>query len=78
MKPTKNPVIKTAYEKGRSEGYQMGLQHGELRGIKQVASFFNERFLELEHTSGIGPKTLDKMRKVIGEKYFLEVESDGS
>lgn len=74
----RNPVIQKAYEQGRTEGFALGEDMGELKGIAKTTSFFRVKFLELEKTPGIGPKTLDRIRKAIGEKYFEAGERNGS
>jgi hypothetical protein len=70
----KNPVIKKAYENGKLEGYTLGLEHGEQRGIRKTVDFIAVKFASLPELSGIGPKTLEKIKKAIGEEYFQSEE----
>lgn len=71
----KNPVIQKAFEDGRRLGYQMGLDHGEERGIRKTVDFIAVKFAALPELNGVGPKTLEKIKKAIGEEYFLYEEN---
>lgn len=70
----KNPVIQKSFEKGKQEGYQMGLIHGENIGIQKTVDFVAEKFKLLSETPGIGPKTAQKIKEVFGMEYFQEPE----
>ncbi|MBS4191775.1 hypothetical protein KHA94_16415 [Bacillus sp. FJAT-49705] len=70
----RNTVIQKAFEKGKQEGYQLGLNHGENRGIQKTVDFVAEKFAELQEMPGIGPKTLEKFRLAFGPEYFKEIE----
>jgi len=39
-------------------------------GIAQAVDFFIDRFNGLENVPGIGEKTLEKIKKQLGEQYF--------
>lgn len=74
----RNPVIKKAYEDGKSKGYSLGLELGELKGEAKAIAYFNKKFMKLQDTPGIGPKTLDKIGDTLGWEYIIKVDSDGS
>lgn len=71
---SKNPVIRNAFEKGKKEGYQLGLDHGENRGIQKTVGFVADKFKVLSETPGIGPKTAAKIKEIFGPEYFKETE----
>ncbi|MEH7122087.1 hypothetical protein V7127_02460 [Bacillus sp. JJ1773] len=68
----RNPVIQNAFERGKKEGYQLGLIHGENRGIQKTIGFIAEKFEVLQDTPGIGLKTLEKFKTAFGPEYFKE------
>ncbi|MFE8697947.1 hypothetical protein ACFYKT_16520 [Cytobacillus sp. FJAT-53684] len=70
----KNPVIQKAREEGKLEGYQLGLKHGETRGIQKTVDYVAERFEKLSEAPGIGPKTAAKIKAIFGPEYFKEGE----
>jgi predicted transposase YdaD len=74
MSKRKNPVIEKAFENGKKEGYLLGLSHGEEKGIQKATNFFADKLEGLPKTPGIGPKTLKKLKRLIGEQYFSEVD----
>lgn len=53
-----NPVLQKKYEQGLKDG------------IAQAVDFFIDRFNGLENVPGIGEKTLEKIKKQLGEQYF--------
>lgn len=66
----KNPVI----EKAKKEGYEAGFKVGHEMGIQKAIDFFIDKFEGLEELEGIGPKTLEKIRKQLGDQYFAKGE----
>jgi hypothetical protein len=74
MSKRKNPVIEKAFENGKKEGYLLGLTHGEDKGIRKTVNFFVDKLEGLPEVPGIGPKTLKKIKRLIGEQYFSEVD----
>lgn len=58
----KNPLLKKKF----MEGYESGLKEG----IARSTAFFQEKFKGLDQIDGIGPKTLEKIQKQLGEQYF--------
>jgi hypothetical protein len=61
-KRSKNPLL----EKKWLEGYEQGKKDG----VGQAVSFFLDRFKGLQDVPGIGEKTMEKIKKQLGEKYF--------
>lgn len=61
-KKNKNPLLQQKW----IEGYQQG----KIDGIAQAVSFFAEKFKGLEDVPGIGEKTINKIAKQLGDKYF--------
>ncbi len=74
----KNPVIEKARKDGYESGVKVGIQLGERNGIQKAIDFFIEKFHGLENVEGIGPKTLEKIRKQLGEEYFIKGENRGN
>ncbi|MRG86982.1 hypothetical protein [Salinibacillus xinjiangensis] len=66
----KNPILKQKYEEGYLDGFANGADYGRSRTV----DFFVERFNGLENVPGIGSKTLEKIRKQLGEEYFRRIE----
>ncbi|AWP37797.1 hypothetical protein DXF96_00285 [Heyndrickxia coagulans] len=62
----KNPVIQQAYERGKREGIEIGMQ----MGISKAIGFMKAGLSRVEKTPGIGPKTMKKFRKAFGKEYF--------
>lgn len=58
----KNPVLQQKFK----EGFEAGVQ----AGISRSTTFFKDKFIGLENTPGIGPKTIEKIKKQLGEQYF--------
>ncbi|WP_142385097.1 hypothetical protein [Cytobacillus massiliigabonensis] len=67
---SRNPVIQRAFERGKLEGYQLGLEHGESRGRQKTVGFVADKFKKLSETPGIGPKTAEKIKEIFGKEYF--------
>jgi hypothetical protein len=65
-----NPVLQKAYDQGKSDGYSLGLSHGQAKGVATATDYIAERFANLEEVPGIGPKVIDKIKKHFGEEYF--------
>lgn len=63
-KRPKNPLLQQKFD----EGYALGVQHG----IQKAVDFFIMKFEGLENVEGIGPVTMQKIKKQLGEKYFRE------
>lgn len=63
-KRPKNPLLQQKFD----EGYALGVQHG----IQKSVDFFIHKFEGLEEVPGIGEKTMEKIKKQLGEKYFKE------
>jgi len=61
-KRNRNPVLQKKFD----EGYKLGLEHG----VQKATLFFKEKFEGLENVEGIGKKTMNKIKKQLGEKYF--------
>ena len=61
-KRKKNPILEQKYNEGYIDGVAAG--------IAKATAFFAHKFKGLEEVEGIGPKTLDKIKKQLGEKYF--------
>lgn len=57
-----NPVLKKKYK----EGYDDGMKEG----IARSTSFFAHKFDGLKEVEGIGPKTFERIKEQLGEKYF--------
>ena len=70
MKKSKNPVLQKAYDQGKSEGYSLGLSHGQAKGVATATDYIANRFAGLEEVPGIGPKVMSKIKKHFGEEYF--------
>lgn len=66
----RNPVIDKAFEEGKKVGYQLGLAHGENIGISKATNYIADRFRNIHEVPGIGPATLERIRKHFGEEYF--------
>ncbi|AJO24807.1 hypothetical protein QQ991_03140 [Weizmannia coagulans] len=62
----KNPVIQQAYERGKREGIEIGMQ----MGISKAIGFMQARLNKLAETPGIGPKTIEKFKQAFGKEYF--------
>lgn len=63
-KRKKNPVLEKKYNEGFVDGMAAG--------ISKSTQFFVEKFKGLEEVEGIGPKTFDKIKRQLGEKYFKQ------
>jgi len=63
-KRPKNPLLEQKFK----EGYELGVQHG----IQKAVDFFIMKFEGLPDVPGIGPVTMQKIKKQLGEKYFRE------
>ena len=61
-KPHKNPLLEQKYQEGYIDGVSAG--------IAKATAFFAHKFEGLEEVEGIGPKTLDKIKRQLGEEYF--------
>lgn len=68
----KNPVIEKARKEGYEAGVKVGFQLGEQNGIQKATDFFIHKFEGLENVEGVGPKTFEKIRKQLGEQYFMK------
>lgn len=66
----KNPVLQKKFE----EGYQVGLEMGEMKGIQKAVDFFKQKFDGLDQVEGIGEKTMEKIVEQLGHEYFKKVE----
>ncbi|MGG3706983.1 hypothetical protein [Heyndrickxia coagulans] len=62
----RNPVIQQAYERGKREGIEIGMQ----MGISKAIGFMKSGLSRVEKTPGIGPKTIEKFKEAFGEEYF--------
>lgn len=67
-KRKKNPLLQQKYHEGFQAGYERGMQDG----ISRATAFFATKFSTLEEEKGIGPKTIEKVKRVLGEKYFYK------
>lgn len=65
-KKNKNPVLQHKFEEGFNEGYKIGRKEG----INHATTYLAHRFEHLKSIDGIGPKTLEKIIKVLGREYF--------
>ena len=63
QKRAKNPLLQQKYNEGYIDGVSAG--------IAKATAFFADRFKGLDDVEGIGPKTLDKIKKQLGEEYFV-------
>lgn len=59
-KRNKNPLLQEKYD----EGFKAGIEH--------ATYFFLKKFEGLQNVEGIGKKTMDKIKKQLGEKYFKQ------
>lgn len=66
----KNPVIQAAFDKGKKEGYALGLAHGRSEGQAKTILVVAEKLKNLPTIPGVGPKTMDKFIEHFGRKYF--------
>lgn len=66
MSKKPNPILQEKYQ----EGYKMGFEKGMNYGRQVAIRFFAERFKLLENEKGIGEKTIQKVKKKLGEEYF--------
>ncbi|WP_445506728.1 hypothetical protein [Niallia sp. 03190] len=74
----KNPQIQAAYNRGKSEGYKLGLTHGRTEGQAAVALAIAGKLEQLPHVKGFGPKTLEKFIEYFGKEYFITKKDDKS
>lgn len=61
-----NPILQEKFREGYNMGFEKGMRYGREIAIR----FFAERFKNLKKEKGVGEKTLQKVKKVIGEEYF--------
>lgn len=54
--------------------FEEGRELGRKEGIAQATAFFIEKLKVLETMDGVGPKTLEKFKKALGDKYFTSSE----
>jgi hypothetical protein len=67
---TKNPLL----EKKFQEGYNQGFKLGKDVGIATAVDFIATKLEALHQMPGVGTKTIEKLKKALGEEYFKEID----
>jgi flagellar biosynthesis/type III secretory pathway protein FliH len=74
MSKRKNPVLDKVRKEGYENGFQIGFEAGERMGAQKAIDFFISKLEGLPDVPGIGPETIKKIKKQIGNQYFGEGE----